>query len=144
MWIKFNHTHTFARARKKEAWLEYTNKIYDTLNKDGLNPPMQLKGYVNRAILDGLRDTIGLRIIEEPRDNFIIDESKDIIMHENNVIQQIKMYTNNIPLESRLFELLKRYPDEGYKFFMEKLGISRTHFYRLRNEYEQNKAMTVT
>lgn len=117
-----------------DVWMEYSDLVYDYLEKNSLFPPKGLGGYVNRAIHDGLRDVIGNMIIKDPKESYVIDSIDNFNI--KNIIQQIKMYTNDAPMISRLKQLMFDMPNRDYKFYCEELNINQSYFYKLRDEIE--------
>jgi len=128
---------------EEKCWSNYIDYVYDEIEATGSFPPNQLLGYVNRSIIDGLRDSISKLIIDDPKPNYIIDNSDALTESTDNIIEQLNMYTQDIPAIVKLRELVNRFPNEQARFFMTKLNISQTHYYRLRSEIEQQEKQTL-
>jgi len=121
---------------KKRAWTEYVDFVYDHLEKNVLFPQREALGFVNRSMIDGLRSVIGNMIIDNPQKEYVIDSSESLIKNIDSVTEQLGMYTIEMPTKYKLKELLRLYPNENYKFYIKKLGISNALYYRYMAEIE--------
>ena len=123
---------------EEKCWNSFVDHVYNEIDMTGSFPPNQLLGYVNRSIIDGLRDSISKLIIDDPRSSYVIDDSNVLIASTDNIIEQLGMYVQDVPTVIKLRELVDRFPNEKARFFMSKLNISQSHYYQLRSDIENS------
>lgn len=122
---------------KNEAWSAYSDTVYKKIKEENMLIPLSMKGFINRSIHDGLRNTVGNLIIKEPQSNYIIKDSCVLLESLDDILIQLKMYTVNIPtIEKLKLLLINGVFTQDYKYYCKELNISPKQFYRLRDNIE--------
>ena len=119
-----------------KAWKEFVYSWHNGLNEKELYPLKDDYGYVNRTSIDILHDTIYNRMKREKCDKKItIDNANELIKYIPNGEIQLRMYAHTERKTYEQFvEIIKSYPNKGYKWYCEQLEIKKSQFYRLNKE----------